>query len=126
MRALAPRLLRRARAARVMLAADAALGVVAGLLILAQAILLAVVAARAFEGASLGDVALPLGLLVGAVTGRAAAMWGFEVVGRRGATGVLSQLRLELVERRLRDRPAALDGAESAEIATAAVAGVDA
>ena len=126
MRALDPRLLRRARAARVMLAADAALGVVAGLLILAQAILLAVVAARAFEGASLGDVALPLGLLVGAVTGRAAAMWGFEVVGRRGATGVLSQLRLELVERRLRDRPAALDGAESAEIATAAVAGVDA
>ena len=35
------------------------------------------------------------------------------------------RLRLELVERRLRDQPAALDGAESAEVATAAVAGVD-
>ena len=39
---------------------------------------------------------------------------------------MLSQLRLDLVERRLRDQPAALDGAESAEVATAAVAGVDA
>src|SRR6185295_16450897 len=39
---------------------------------------------------------------------------------------VLVQLRLELVERRLRDRPAALDGPQSAEVATAAVAGVDA
>ena len=39
---------------------------------------------------------------------------------------VLSALRLDLVERRLRDQPAALDGAESAEVATAAVGGVDA
>ena len=39
---------------------------------------------------------------------------------------MLSALRLDLVERRLRDQPAALDGAESAEVATAAVAGVDA
>ena len=39
---------------------------------------------------------------------------------------MLSQLRLDLVEQRLRAQPAALDGAESAEVATAAVAGVDA
>ena len=39
---------------------------------------------------------------------------------------MLAGLRLDLVERRLRDQPAALDGAESAEVATAAVAGVDA
>ena len=39
---------------------------------------------------------------------------------------VLSELRLELVERRLRRQPAALDGAESAEVSTAAVGGVDA
>ena len=58
--------------------------------------------------------------------GRAAAASGFEVVGRRAATDVLATLRLELVERRLRDRPAALDGVESAEVATAAVPGVDA
>ena len=39
---------------------------------------------------------------------------------------MLSELRLAVVTRRLRDEPAALDGAESAEVATAAVAGVDA
>ncbi len=126
MRALDPRLLRRARAARVVLIADAVLGVLAALLVLAEAVLLAHIAAEAFDGASLAAVALPLGLLVAAVAGRAAAIWGFEVVGRRGAGNVLSQLRLELVEHRLRDRPAALDGAESADVATAAVAGIDA
>ena len=121
-----PRLLRRARAMRTLLAADALLGVLVALLVLAQAVLLARVAARAFEGATLAEVAGPLELLAGVVAARAAAAWAFEVTGRHAATEVLSQLRLELVERRLRDRPAALDGAESAEIATAAVAGVDA
>jgi thiol reductant ABC exporter CydD subunit len=116
----------RARAVRTLLAADAALGMVAALLVLAQAILLAEVAARAFDGASLGEVTLPLALLVAAAAGRAAAMWGFEVVGRRGAAAVLSQLRLELADRRLRAQPTALDGTDSAEVATIAVAGVDA
>jgi thiol reductant ABC exporter CydD subunit len=126
MRALDPRLMRRAEAARRLVAADAVLGVLAALFVLAQAVLLARVASRGFGGASLADVAVPLALLVCATAGRAAAAWGFEVVGRRAATDVLSQLRLEVVERRLRDRPTALDGAESAEIATAAVRGVDA
>ena len=57
---------------------------------------------------------------------RAATTWGFEVAGRRAATTLLSQLRLDLVERRLRGRPAALDDAASAEVATVAVDGVDA
>jgi thiol reductant ABC exporter CydD subunit len=125
-RALDPRLVRRARPVRSMLAADAALGLVAALLVIAQAVLIARVAAEAFGGASLGDVAVPLALLVAAVVGRAASAWGFEVVGRRAATSVQSQLRTELVEKRLRSRPAALDGAESAELATIAVSGVDA
>ena len=50
---LDPRLLRRARGVRMLLGADAALGVVAALLVLVQAALLAHVAARAFGGASL-------------------------------------------------------------------------
>jgi len=125
-RLIDPRLLRRARAVRVLLAADVALGVLAAPLVLAQAVLIARVAARAFGGAPLPEVTLPLVLLVAAAAGRGAAAWGFEAVGRRAATSVLSGLRLELVERRLRDRPAALDGAESGEVATAAVAGVDA
>ena len=126
MRVLDQRLVRRARGVRALLAADVALGVLAALLVLAQAVLLARVAARGFGGASLADVALPLGLLVAVVGARAAAAYGFEIVGRRAAVNVLSELRLELVERRLRRQPAALDGAESAEVSTAAVGGVDA
>ena len=125
MRAIDPRLLRRARPARLLLVADAALGVLAALLVLAQAVLLAHVAARAFGGAALADVTGSLWLLAAVVVARAATAWGFEVAGRRAATGVLSQLRLDLVRSRLRD-PSALDGTESAEIATAAVSGVDA
>jgi ATP-binding cassette, subfamily C, bacterial CydD len=126
LRVLDQRLVRRARGVRALLAADVALGVLAALLVLAQAVLLARVAARGFGGAALADVALPLGLLVAAVGARAAAAYGFEIVGRRAAVNVLSELRLELVERRLRRQPAALDGAESAEVSTAAVGGVDA
>ena len=123
---LDPRLVRRAGAVRALLALDVALGVVAALLVLAQAVLIATVAARAFGGAALDELTVPLVLLVAASVGRAAAASGFEFFGRRAATDVLAQLRVDLVERRLRDRPAALDGAESAEVATAAVGGVDA
>jgi thiol reductant ABC exporter CydD subunit len=120
------RLLQRAREVRTALAADAVLGVVAALLVLAQAVLLARVAARSFYGASLHELLLPLGLLCAVVCARASAAWGFEVVGRRAAWRILSRLRLELVERRLREQPASRDGAESSELATLAVTGVDA
>jgi thiol reductant ABC exporter CydD subunit len=123
---LDPRLLRHARAVRRLLVVDAVLGVTAALLVLAQATLLAHIAARIFAGTPLGDLLLPLGLLVAAVVARAAAVWGFEVAGRRAAVNVLSQLRQELVQARLRDDPASLDGARSAEVATAAVDGLDA
>jgi ATP-binding cassette, subfamily C, bacterial CydD len=123
---LDPRLVRRARAVRTMLWVDAALGVVAALLVLAQAVLLARVAARGFAGASVRDLLTPLVLLVVVAACRGAAAWGFEVAGRRAAASALSDLRLDVVERRLGDRPAALDGAQSAEVATSAVGGVDA
>src|SRR4030095_951551 len=126
MRILDPRLARRARAVRRLLVVDALLGVTVALLVLAQAVLLARVAARAFDGASLADVAWPLVLLAVVVVARAGGAWAFEVAGRRAAGDVISQLRLELVESRLRSRPAALDGAQSAEVATAAVTRGDA
>jgi thiol reductant ABC exporter CydD subunit len=126
MRFLDPRLARRARAVRSLLVVDAVLGAAVAVLVLAQAVLLARVAAHAFDGASLHDVVWPLAVLAGVVVARSGGAWAFEVVGRRAADDVISQLRLELVEARLRNRPAALDGARSAEIATAAVAGVDA
>lgn len=111
---------------RSLLAADAALAVVAALLVLAQAVLLARVAARAFEGASLPDVSWPLVALVAVVAARALTTWGFTVLGRRAAGDVISELRLELVAARLRGGPAELDEARSAEVASAAVGGVEA
>jgi thiol reductant ABC exporter CydD subunit len=123
---LDPRLVHRVRAVRALLVADAVFGVLAALLVLAQAVLLARVAARGFEGAGLGELTLPLVLLVAVAACRGVAAWSFESVGRRAAASALSELRLVLVERRLRDRSAALDGAGSAELATVAVGGVDA
>jgi thiol reductant ABC exporter CydD subunit len=125
-RLLDPRLLRRARPARVLIIVDVLLGLAAALLVLAQAVLLARVAARSFAGASPADVSPLLALLVAVVAARAATAWGFELAGRRAASRVASQLRLEVVERRLGGDPAALDRAQSAEVAAAAVDGVDA
>jgi ATP-binding cassette, subfamily C, bacterial CydD len=125
-RALDPRLLRRARSARVLLAADAAIGLGTALLVLVGATLLARIVARAFHGAPLEDVAVDVVLLGIVFAGRGALAWGFEVAGRRGASTVLSELRLALAERRLRSQPAALDGTEAGEVAAAAVQGVEA
>ena len=123
MRALDPRLLRRARAARVVLGVDAALGIATALVVLVQGTAIAWVVARSFDG----DDAVTSGLVVLALAfaARAALAWLFEVAGNRAATSVLSELRLAVVERRLRTQPAALDGTEGAALATAAVQGVD-
>lgn len=125
MRALDPRLVRRARPVRLLLGVDVALGVATAALVLLQATLLARVVARAFDGASLGAVSTDLVLLGLAFAGRGVLAWGFEVAGARAASSVLSALRLELVGRRLRAQPAALDGVEAAEIAAAGVQGVE-
>ena len=94
-------------------------------LVLAQATLLARVVAASFEGASLGEVVTELVVLGLLFLSRGALAWGFEVAGRRGAISVLSGLRSELVEARLRRHPAPLDGAQSAEVATVAVQGLE-
>jgi ATP-binding cassette, subfamily C, bacterial CydD len=91
-----------------------------------QATAIAAVAARGFDGAPLARVGAGIALVAGLAALRGACAWGFEVAGRRAAGDVLSGLRLELVEQRLRRRPAALDGAQSAELAATAVQGVDA
>ena len=126
MHALDQRLLQRARPVRRLLAADVILGAGASALVLVQATLLASIVAKAFEGASLHEVSPMLGLLALTFAGRALLAWGFEIAGRRAASSVLSELRLELVERRLRDQPTSLDGTEAGEIAASAVQGVDA
>jgi ABC-type transport system involved in cytochrome bd biosynthesis fused ATPase/permease subunit len=126
MRVVDPSLLRAARPARVLLAVDVAIGVVMALLVLAQAMLLARVVARAFDGATAAALAGDLTLLAVAFAARGGLAWLFEVAGRRAASTVLSELRRALAERRLRAQPAALDGTEAGEIAAAAVHGVEA
>jgi thiol reductant ABC exporter CydD subunit len=125
-RALDPRLLRRAQSARILLGADTAIGLATAVLVLLQATLLARIVAGAFDGASLAEVSGEIVLLVVVFAGRGALAWSFEVAGRRAASTVLSELRLVLVERRLRGQPAALDRADGGEVAAAAVQGVDA
>jgi ATP-binding cassette subfamily C protein CydD len=120
------RLLRRAKPVRRLLLADAVLGLGASVLILVQATLLAAIVADAFSGASLADVTPKLELLALTFAGRALLAWGFEIVGRRAASSVLSELRLAVVESRLRKQAAALDGTEAGEVAASAVQGVDA
>jgi ATP-binding cassette, subfamily C, bacterial CydD len=125
-RALDPRLVRRTKAARPLLAIDGVLGVATALAVLVQATLLARVVARAFDGVPLSALRLDLALLLATFAARAACAWGMEVAGRRAAWSVLSELRLTLVERRLRRQPAATDGTAGAEVAAIAVQGVEA
>jgi ATP-binding cassette subfamily C protein CydD len=126
MRALDPRLLRRTRSARPLLAVDTALGLATIVPVIAQATLLARIVARAFDGASFSALRLDLALLVLAFAARGLLAWWMEVAGRRAASSTLSELRLELAERRLGRDPLATDGAQSGELAAAAVQGVDA
>jgi thiol reductant ABC exporter CydD subunit len=126
MRALDPRLLRRTRSARPLLAIDTALGIATAVAVLAQATLLARIVAQAFHGVPLERLAVDFALLLAAFLMRGGFAWGMEVAGRRAAWSVLSELRLALVERRLRTQPAAVDGTAGAEIATVAVQGVEA
>jgi thiol reductant ABC exporter CydD subunit len=102
------------------------LGIATSIAILAQATLLARIVARAFDGVPLGAMRLEFGLLVIAFLARAGFAWGMEVAGRRAAWSVLSELRMALVTKRLREQPVAVDGADGGEIAAVAVQGIDA
>lgn len=126
MPALDPRLIRRTRSVRPLLALDTVLGIGAALAVLVQAGLLAQIIAHAFDGSRLTDLTLEFALLVGAFVVRGALVWAMEVFGRRAAWSVLSELRLAVLRRRLRTQPVALDGAESAEIAAVSVQGIEA
>jgi thiol reductant ABC exporter CydD subunit len=125
-RPLDPRLLRSVRGARLALSVDVALGLLATVALLAQAALLAWVIAGAFDGRPLSALARALAALAAVVVARGALAGAFEAVGRRAAARVMSELRLALVEGRLRGASLETDGAEVGEVATAAVQGVDA
>src|SRR5437763_163888 len=116
MRALDPRLLRRTRSVRPLLAVDTALGLATIAPVIAQATVIAHVVARAFDDASLGDLRADLLLLVLAFAARGLLAWWMEVAGRRAASTTLSELRLELARRRLERDPLATDGHAAGEL----------
>jgi ATP-binding cassette, subfamily C, bacterial CydD len=122
------RLIRESRAARSHLAAAAAFGALDSGLIVAQAVLLATVIARAVLGGA-GVTALQGDLIaLGAVlAARAFVAAGFELSGRIGATRVMSELRARLVSHLLLTAPGQRPpGVRTGELAAAAVQGVDA
>jgi ATP-binding cassette, subfamily C, bacterial CydD len=119
------RLVGRVAVARWTLATCVAAGLAAALLLLAQMTLLAALIAGAAEG-RLGRVPAAAGLaLVAIVAARAGLAQLVEVSGRRTATRVMSALRAELVGRRLRPGAGGDGRGDSAELAAAAVQGVD-
>jgi thiol reductant ABC exporter CydD subunit len=124
-RILDQRLVRRARPVRRLLVLDTAVGIASAALVLLQAILIGRIVAQAFAGAGLAEVSSDLALLALTFCGRSLTAWVFQVAGRRAASTVLSELRLALVERRLRDEPLALDRAGAGEIAATAVQGAE-
>jgi ABC-type transport system involved in cytochrome bd biosynthesis fused ATPase/permease subunit len=131
-RALDPRLLRRTGAARVALGVDVVLGLAATGCVLGQAVVVAALVAGAFDGRPVAAQGRLLAVLVGLVVARAMLAGSVESVGRWAAGRVMSELRRALVRQRLRGAGSGTGGAasgdpvESGEIATAAVAGVDA
>jgi ATP-binding cassette, subfamily C, bacterial CydD len=126
MRALDPRLLSRTRSARPLLTTDVVLGVGTSVAVLAQATMLARIAARAFHVAPVRALGSDFAWLALAFLARGACAWAMEVAGRRAAWNVLSELRLALVAKRLRTQPVPIDGADGAEITTVSVQGVEA
>ena len=130
MPALDRRLVRRTRSVRPLLALDAALGVATVVPVVATAVLLGADRRRRGRRRRRSRRCAPtLVLLALAFAARGALGWAMEVAGRRAAADVLSELRLELVERRLdaaadrrrrdarpaRSRPPAVNGVDALE-----------
>jgi thiol reductant ABC exporter CydD subunit len=122
-----PRLLRHARAARAFIGICVALGVVAALLVVAQAWLLADIVAEAFLGGrGLGQLQLPVAGLLAVVLARAAVAWGAELASARASADVKSELRDGLLAAGAELGARGDARARSGEIAILATSGVDA
>ena len=125
MRAVDPRLLRHARAARSHLIVTVLLGLAVTGLIVIQAALLAHALAGAALGTGAKALAWSLLLLLGVVLARAAAAYGAEAAALRAAARVKSQLRRQLIGHCLRLAPASPDGQRPGEVAAQATRGLD-
>ena len=124
--ALDPRLLRYARATRAFIAGSIALGCLSGLLIIAQAWLLASVIADAFAGKGLAQLRAGFTILLVVVLARSVVAWGAELVARRSSTLAQSQLRAALLQRVVTAGPGHIGQERTGELATLATRGIDA
>ncbi|MEH1125918.1 thiol reductant ABC exporter subunit CydD [Micromonospora sp. CPCC 206061] len=118
-----PRLLRRVPATRRQFGALGALGIAAGVVVIAQATALATLLAAAADG-QLDRPALAA--FVAAVAARAGVVWGQGVVAARAAATVKAALRTELLGSVGARGPAWVAGQRAGEIATLAGRGLDA
>jgi ATP-binding cassette, subfamily C, bacterial CydD len=125
MRAVDPKLLQQARAARSYLIVTVMLGLVVTGLILTQAVLLARALAAAALGHGAAALAGTLVLLLIVVVARAAATYGGEAAALRAAARVKSQLRRKVIGHCLRLGPAWLGGQQPGVIAAQATRGLD-
>lgn len=127
MKPVDPRLLRRARSVRVLIAALAGLGVADAVALIAQATLLAdLVAHFVLNPRAAPPVALDVSLLIVMSLARAGIAWLREVLSARTGTRVKSVLRADLA-RALADGPVrAADRARTGELAVLATTGVEA
>jgi ATP-binding cassette, subfamily C, bacterial CydD len=126
MKALDPRLVRDASAARGYLIITVCLGFAATGLVLAQASLLAHALAGAARGVGLTALRATIATLAAVLLARALAAFGGEEAALRAAAVVKSRLRRQLVAQSLRLGPAWLTGQQPGEIATLATRGLDA
>ncbi|EQD55068.1 conserved hypothetical protein, membrane, partial [mine drainage metagenome] len=121
------RMLREGLRARGRLGATIALGVFAGLLAVAQALLLSRIIAGAFlGGADLSALVGPLALLAGVFTLRAASGYGRDAFAAAFSAEVRQNLRSRLLQRILALGPVRTSGERTGELITTALGGVDA
>lgn len=119
-------LTRHARAARPFIVGCAVLGVLAAVLLLAQADLLATAISKSFvDGLGLGALTVVAGLLAVVVLARAVISWLSETMAHRASARVLAQLRAALIDHVLRTGPRRRAGRSPADLATLATRGVD-
>jgi ATP-binding cassette subfamily C protein CydD len=127
MRALDPRLLREARAARRFLVACVVLALGTAAAIVAQAALLGHVVAGAFLAhRDLHALALPLAVLAAVSLARGALAWAFEAGGSLAAAGTVRTLRRRLLAHLVAARPGGLGELRAGEVAAAALDGGEA
>jgi ATP-binding cassette subfamily C protein CydD len=120
------RLLAYSRSARRFLSLTIALGVIAALIVVAQAWVLGAIIGRVFiEGQGLSEVRnLLIALLALSVT-RFAVVWSGDVVAQRSASHLKSRLRADLAQHILTLGPEFISGERSGELTNTVVGGVE-